>query len=233
MQIDLLVPTRKRPRRVEELLLSVRRTAKDLADLAISFYVDDDDSSYTEEFVKHQEVRMQPAKVKFLTGPRLVLSEAWNALWRNSTADILMHAGDDIVFRTEGWDDLVRSEFIRTPDRIALVYGDDSIQGERLATHSFVSRKSTEILGYFVPPYFKCDYNDTWLTELYTKANRKIYLPHMKIEHQHFIKNPSLEDDTYREARQHLAEARKIWESTSAERNADAKKLLTYIRERG
>ena len=42
-------------------------------------------------------------------------------------------------------------------------------------THGFLHRNWVETVGYFVPPYFSSDFNDTWLNEVADMIGRKIY----------------------------------------------------------
>jgi hypothetical protein len=109
----------------------------------------------------------------------------WNECWRHAHGPILMHCGDDIVFRTQGWDTMVRNVFERYPDRIVFVHGDDGYWQDRLGTHGFLHHRWTEAVGTFCPPYFSSDYNDAWFTEVARELDRKVYLPDLLTEHLH------------------------------------------------
>ena len=52
----------------------------------------------------------------------------WNRCYEISSGDIVMHCGDDIRFRTKGWDTKVLNKFKEYKDKIVLVYGDDGIR---------------------------------------------------------------------------------------------------------
>ena len=228
MNIDLLVPTRGRPKRVEEFLDSILLSAKDLPKLSVSLYLDDNDPT-KEETTKICEGYLSLLHIRIIVGPRTTLSECWNTLWSMSCSDIFMHCGDDIIFESPHWDSRVRDIFESSKDKILFVYGDDSIQGPRLGTHSFTSREATEILGYFVPPYFKANHNDTWLNNIYKAIGKRVYCPDMKIKHNHYCRNKSLMDQTYRDGISKRKEARDIWRTKRQERLEDAKKLANHL----
>ena len=222
--IDILVPTRNRVGRLQELFSSIETTAQSMEDIRGYCYCDDDDDA-TRAAVP--EIQKRFPWVTFLVGPRQKISgEWWNRLWRISKGDILFQAGDDLVFESKAWDVIVRREFARHEDGILLLYGDNGINGERHASHAFVSRKSTEVLGYYLPGHFAHLYNDTWLMRLYQKAGRIRYNPAILMDHRHFSKYPELWDDTYADRRQEKkANAAKKWDETADERVADAEKL--------
>ena len=184
--ISLLCPTRNRPNNVLRLVETARLTA--FGDIEFVFYVDDDDDTFPLD------------NVSVVRGPRIVLSEMWNRCYERASGDVLMHCGDDLIFHTVGWDAEVRAAVESVPDRIVLVHGDDGAPwSASLATHSFITRRWVETVGHFVPPLFSAEYNDTWLTEVADMIDRRIYLPHVRIEHMHYSFGKSGFDRTYAE----------------------------------
>jgi hypothetical protein len=228
--IDLLVPTRKRPHHLAELLESIRKTAERPERIAVYFYVDEDDK-VTVPYLA-QPHKKQPL-LRWVQRPRVILSRCWDSLWHISTGDIIMHAGDDIVFTARGWDTALTQAFNEEDDPFWLVHGPDGIQNEKLATHSFTSREASNAVGYFVPPYFPALYNDTWLTEVYSRLDRVKYVPAVAIEHMHFSKYPERWDETYAEPRKPQNDQRRkagiIWQVTEDERIAWAQKFAERI----
>lgn len=190
------------------------------------FYADEDDP--TLEFVR---TITYDYGARLLIGPRIVLSEGWNRCYEQATCDVLMQCGDDIVFRTNGWDSAVLEAFSRYPDRIAFVHGDDGFQHERIGTHGFLHRRWVETVGYFVPPYFASDYNDLWLTEVADALGRRVYLPDVFTEHMHPVAGKGELDLTHRErlARHQAEDCDGIWRRTAAERADDVRKLRLAI----
>jgi hypothetical protein len=127
------------------------------------------------------------------------MSETANKLIPFVKEDIFFCGGDDLIFRTENWDQMVISKFDEMDDKIALLFGHDLYQTE-LATHPIVHRRWVEALGYITPPYFSSDYSDTWLTELADNLGRKFKLGFIN-EHMHFTLGKSALDSTYLENR--------------------------------
>lgn len=231
-KISILCPTRGRPRSVDQLIRSVANTAALPTELI--FYVDEDDrgSYLSRDNINYLSFSPHPnVEVRFLVGPRIVLSECWNRCADVAVADVLMQCGDDIRFRADAWDADVLDEFERCPDKILLVHGRDGIQDERVATHGFLHRRWVDATGYLVPPYFASDYNDLWLTEVADALGRRVYLPDVYTEHLHPAAGKAPLDRTHEErlARHRADDCDAIWRRTAPERAADVEKLRAAI----
>mgnify|MGYP003640957668 FL=1 len=246
-KISVLLPTRGRIKTThgnfpEQLILSAEETCDDFNSIEFVFYVDEDDSDTREYFEN-----LDYDNVKFICGERIVLSEMWNVCYRNASGDILFHCGDDIRFRTKGWDKVVRDKFDEVEDKILFAFGDD---GKRhpgsFGTHGFIHKRWADTVGYFVPPYFSCDYGDKWLNDV-AKAiscrnvNRWVYLD-IYTEHihprAHIDRNPALEkkyiyDKTHLERLERNKEAnnKELYSKYSQERKRDIKKLKGVIKQ--
>jgi hypothetical protein len=219
--ISVLVPTRGRPANVARLLESAQETAE--TEVEFIFYVDEDDASSHDVIDRHGATR--------LVGPRVVLSETWNRCWERATHDVAMQCGDDIVFRTYGWDARVLAEFERFPDRIVFVHGEDGIQGDRIGTHGFLHRNWVTTVGYFVPPYFSSDYNDLWLSEVADALGRRVFLPNVYTEHMHPVAGKAQLDATHQErlARHQRDDVARIYRDTAELRVGDVEKLRAFV----
>lgn len=165
------------------MLKRLYKSALELADnpeaVDVVCYIDDDDSSYS-GLKLHQLTKV--------FGPRVVLSKMWNRCFEEAKGDILHHCGDDIIFRTKGWDTKVREAFSADDDRIVFVYGSDGngdSERNQFGTHGFIHRNWVNVVGYFVPPYFVSDYNDTFLNDLAKKLGRHRYID-ILTEHMHY-----------------------------------------------
>jgi hypothetical protein len=206
------------------LLDSAYATA--VGDVEFVVYLDDDDPTLTEV---HQLIDDRYGKV--IVGDRIVLSEMWNRCAEQATYDVMMHCGDDIVFRTNGWDARVRKEFDDVSDKILFVHGSDGFQGANIGTHGFLHRNWVNAVGYFVPPYFSSDYNDLWLTEVADELGRRRYLPDVYTEHMHPVANKGTWDQTHQErlARHKRDDPARIYRQRAAERQNDVTLLRTFI----
>jgi hypothetical protein len=197
MIIAICAPTRIRPNHAERLI----RSALDCSDhpdlLEFCFYCDDDDHATKNKLISLQAEL--PKQLKFVVGPRIIFSDMWNHCYKLAQSDIIMMGSDDIVFRSKSWDTLITTEFDACPDKILFVHGDDLKQGKLLGTHGFLHRRWIETIGYFTPPYFTADYCDTWLTLVADSLDRRLYLPHLIIEHMHVSMKKAEMDDNSRD----------------------------------
>jgi glycosyltransferase involved in cell wall biosynthesis len=201
MKISILVPTRKRVQNVKRLIESVYNTAQNIKNIELLFYVDDDDQD-TIDFFKEEEEKKRFSDLidtKVLIESRQEnFGETNNVLFRACSGDIVMLSADDVKFGTKNWDKTVTDEFEKYPDKLVLVFGYDGIQPPgTLATHSFISRESVNILGYATPGDFGYNYADNWMTELYRQIDRLNYIP-VLFEHMHWGANKAEYDETYK-----------------------------------
>ncbi len=219
--ISVLVPTRNRPASVERLLTSAFETAD--TEVEFIFYVDDDDTSDYSEMDKNGATK--------IVGPRVVLSEMWNRCAESASFDVMMHCGDDIIFRSAGWDTRILAEFDKVPDKILFVHGNDGFQGSTIGTHGFLHRNWVDVTGYFVPPYFSSDYNDLWLTEVADALGRRVYLSDVSTEHMHPVAGKGIWDQTHQErlARHQRDNVERIYKQHAGQRATDVDKLRAFI----
>ena len=219
-KISLLLPTRQR----REMFLRFYGSAMELANkpgnVEIVYYVDADDDSYK---------GLNLFNATQTSGDRVVLSEMWNRCYELATGEIFGHMGDDIIFRTEGWDDVIRSTFEEYEDRIAFVYGDDG-NGEsernKFGTHGFIHQNWVDAVGYFVPPYFVSDYNDTWLNDVAKMIGRHRHIDIMTEHMHHSLGKMEPDQNTKERLERHEREKpEQVYESKREEREADAEKL--------
>jgi hypothetical protein len=171
------------------MVRSARRTANHPEHLFVEARVDNDDPNRSGYFTEKGWTVRQ--------GSRRRLPQLWNELAAGNNYDILMMGADDLRFRTTGWDDDVVKAFEQWPDRIGLVYADDGIQGQRLATHSFVTKEWVEAVGFYLPDTLHGDFVDNWLMSLAVNIDRTTYLERTYIEHLHPFVAKAPMDDTY------------------------------------
>jgi hypothetical protein len=177
--ISILCPTRGRPENVKRLVESIISTAHSPELCEILFYVDNDDYTFPPEIEK-----LKPVKV--YRGPGMWISNLHNFLYIKSRGEILFSAGDDMIFRTIGWDSIVREKFEEIPDKIGLIFGDDlGTHSGVIATHGFFHRRWVESLGTWVQPG-RGSLWDLWSTETALKLKRLFFVRSLIIEHKHY-----------------------------------------------
>jgi len=188
--ISVLLPTRNRPHFLKRLVDSIRETSTVQPEIVV--YIDNDD-------LESPPMAEQLGLVTII-GPRIIMTDYWNQCYKKATGNIVMQMGDDVIFRTPGWDVMVEDEFEKWPDKLVLVHGDDLDVNfrSRFGTHSCVHRRWVETLGYFIPPYFSSDNGDRWLMAVADFLGRRKYLQFIT-EHMHPRVNKAPLDSTYKE----------------------------------
>jgi hypothetical protein len=235
--ISLLTPTRKRKDRLWQMIESARMTAR--KEFEVICYIADDDDSYgvpPETSVVSWPgsdsgfERMNPwvpYRTVFARGPRVIMSDLWNACIPHATGDIFQLAADDVIYRTPGWDVIVEEAFAAVPDRILLAFGDDGgPTGKIFSTLPFVHRRWVETIGYFTGPGFSADFSDSWPFDVATMVGRVKFLP-IVTEHMHWVHGKAPKDQTYLEniERYHRDQPDQLYIRRLPERIADAEKL--------
>jgi hypothetical protein len=216
--ISILCPTRARPDNVKRLVESILSNAEKPELLEILFYVDKDDSTFPKEVEVWQGVTV-------FRGPKVWISNAHNYLYVQSKGSILFSAGDDMIFQTRGWDNLVREKFQQIPDGIGLVFGNDlGSHAGKIATHGFFHRNWVDVLGTWVQPG-RGSLWDMWSTENARLLKRLFYLENLVIEHRHYRQSSTnvTFDNTYARIRTSNASFRpeKTYKKLARERRVD------------
>lgn len=225
-KISLLVPTRGRPDWLDRFYKSAMAMAEHPEQVEVVVYIDDDDDSYD---------KMNLPRLVKVRGPRIVLSQMWNACWENARGEYYGHMGDDIVFRSKHWDTMVTGAIDAHSGKIAFVWGNDhSPESQRnvFGTHGFIHKNWTDVVGRFVPPYFVSDYNDTWFNDLANMLNCAVYIHEIQTEHMHFSMGKSKIDKTTQDRldRHEKNDPRELYysEELVLERQQEAEKLRKF-----
>ena len=177
--ISILCPTRGRPENVIRKVNSILSTSHRVDLVEIIFYVDNDDVTFP-------EIILNNGNVTVVKGPRMWLSILQNVLYSYSKGEIIMYTGDDVVFETNGWDEIIREEFNAQEDKILLVYGTDGgYYGDRIALHGFLHRDWVNTVGCWVQPGRAVPY-DYWLTDTARKLGRLKYIDSLRFAHIHY-----------------------------------------------
>jgi hypothetical protein len=226
IELSILIPTRGRTQKMRHLFENIMETAANPSALELILYIDDDDPM--SHGLDHPSLG-----VKRLIRPRQPMGAMLHACFQASSGPFILVIGDDNLFRTKGWDLMILDGFSHFPDGIALVYGDDLIQGRNMCTAPAVSRKFCEILGGLCPPEYTGEFIDTHILDLFTKLrcwgfDRIIYLENLVIEHMHHVVGKSEYDETY--ARQNTTdENRNRYFGFDAFRVGQARELVKYM----
>lgn len=198
MKITLLSPVRQRPEGIKAFWNSIVASTMVPEKLSVIFGVDDDDHVAFTTARELPQDRCRCLVVQFdnrTAGPGT--TRRWNILMQHAPqdTDIFGPGSNDSVFQTLSWDNMVRDAFKQWPDRIGLVHGNDCNNGEKLATHFFLSKQWCETLGYYVPENYHHYYVDNFVQEVATRLGRLRYIPNMITEHAHSFVGKRRQDD--------------------------------------
>ena len=199
MADDLLViiPTRGRPQAVPEIVQAWDDTGA-TADLL--FAVDTDDPELA-AYKKHAADLKADGRVRFTFGKRRRLVGTLNAqaVKAAKAYRFLAFLGDDHRPRPAAmpWDERIRVCLGGGP---GIVYGNDLLQGEKMATAVAMTSDIVTVLGYMAPPAMVHLCVDLVWVEWGRGMGRITYLDDMVIEHLHPAAGKAEVDAGYEEA---------------------------------
>lgn len=200
-----VVPSRGRPRNVNELINAFRDT-RTHACLHVALDADDPElSNYESMLVRHE--RLSWLRVSIRTrraaydGVVAVLNDAAMRYATVTTGE--RHAyvgfmGDDHRPRTPAWDEKLADELATDGEVTRLItYGNDLLQGQRLPTAVLMRTAVIATLGYVAPPTMRHLYVDNvWLT-WGRRLDAISYREDVIIEHMHPVIYKAEWDERY------------------------------------
>ena len=188
--IHLIVPSRGRPERAYKMALSAKATSE--VPVAVTIVADHDDPALPE----YQ--RQRPSGVSLeVMGERIGYARSLNVMAARLWDDyaILGAFGDDVLFRTPGWDRLVE-DALQTP---GIAYGNDLVHAKGHPTAIWMSSVIAKALGYLAIPQSRHLWVDDAWKQLGQDTGTLRYLPDVICEHMHPVVGKAEEDQTYRE----------------------------------
>lgn len=229
MIISILTPSRKRPYNVQRMINSLIDTISGNHKIDLILRLDfDDEKDYMEQIsIKGCGYLDLTWVIDEPTFPNL--SVLWNDCLKYSAGDIIQMGGDDLIYSTKNWDELVVQEFKSTfPNGIGFVYGPDGIFYSNLGTHGFVSKLWTDTLGYFTPQQGFTYYNDNWVFEVATLIGKRHYIEKLFINHCRYPANHGEDPNYGRMAEKHKEDGGRFNSPEMiAARQAESQKLLS------
>lgn len=189
MKSLIIVPTRGRSDKINELLTLANETTS--SDTEWLICIDDDDTDTYKDIVDFNgRVETQP---RMRLGPWLNYAANKYA----SSYDALGFMGDDHRPRTPLWDKILGSAIERNGYGVA--YGNDLLQGSRLPTAVLISSNIVQAMGQYVPPAQIHMYLDNYWLKLGQSLDALYYYNEVIIEHLHYSNNKSDADELYLE----------------------------------
>jgi hypothetical protein len=189
LTVSLIVPTRRRPAPLARLLGSLAATARRPEAVEVVLVVDADDPDSAA--ARHPALAVRPV----VGPPGRTMGRLNQAGYEASRGDVVMLLNDDVVARTRGWDEAVRSCFRDCPDGVRLVHVNDTLMRRALCTFPAVSRRFCELAGGVCPEgyeRYRIDDHVEDVFNLLTAAGvrRTVYLPEVVFEHTNGVAMP-------------------------------------------
>jgi GT2 family glycosyltransferase/SAM-dependent methyltransferase len=224
---SIIVPTRGRPDGLRRLLDSFKATTRQLNSLEVILVVDSDDPESL-EFVYDP----MPLK-RVVVQPGLKMGALNMAGYHVSEGQYVMLLNDDVIVRTQNWDDRVLESFRTFADGIVLVHVNDRIFGDKLCTFPFLSKQYCELAGGICPNNYvryRIDdhiYNVFNLLAVMGKV-RIVYLPDVVFEHTNYVLTSSGGTEYRPDERTHAVDTN-LFDQLLPERKKLALQLMAHI----
>lgn len=195
--ISVLLPTRGRKQLAERFLMAATALASFPNLIEFVLYVDEDDE-------ESQTIQVAGVQYRIIIGPRCTMGICNSRCLQESSGEIVVLGNDDVVIRTEGWDEMIRLMHQSIPDHIYLAYPNDLNKGEDLSAFPILSRKTCHLLSVPFPKIYKGAFIDTHLMEIFIRLrklgnDRIVYMPDVVFEHLHFRTGKVEIDQTYKD----------------------------------
>ena len=218
--IELLLGSRGRPPRFKAMVTSALSLAAKPEAILVRARVDEDDP----ELHGYRVFEQQTPQVHLHVGPRITVPQLTAEMARACTSDLIMlGCSDDILFRTERWDERVREVFAKYPEGL-LVAATDDADGRpyRKCQHFFTTRRWLEVVGFEGWTELEHFGIDHWHERVAQKAGHMVYLDvvaeHMHMKHRKADGTPKgAKDETY------LAKRRPAADGSSPSKRDEAK----------
>jgi hypothetical protein len=176
--VSVLIPTRSRPKRFKTAVDSLLQTKT--GEVEVLSYVDFDDPDVGDY------------ENPTILGPRLTLTSALKRLIEKASFDLMLLGSDDIIFKTQGWDEKMVKAMPK--DCIGIVYAHDG--GPKNLNHFMFHKKWYSLTGLF-PDDFEHFGPDTYVGKVAEGLGRKILVGDVLIEHHHAKNGKAKSDLTY------------------------------------
>jgi Glycosyl transferase family 2 len=186
-EMVILVPSRNRPENIASLIDSLDETETE-ADLIV--IVDDDEPQMDQYLDLDCDIFMVAKDGRGMAKP--LNAAAYH--FRNKYHHFAF-LGDDHRPRTKNWD-LIFIEALHEMGT-GLVYGDDLIQGENLATAICMTGDIVRALHGMVPPNMTHLYLDNFWMKLGNDLGKLKFIPEVILEHMHPIAGKAKMDQGY------------------------------------
>lgn len=189
-KIIWITPSRKRPKKLENLINSWKNTTEGLSDLLVCY--DSDDHSYDDMINRYEEVIWCVNEGE----PRSFL-RIFNEIV-NQCLDDYQYIGfmeDDCIFETSGYEKKFIDKF-KELGKYGIVYANDMLRTPELITLPVLNSNLVKDLGYFCPEELHCLFADNYWRELANYLKTDYYFEDIVIKHNHYTVDDNITDET-------------------------------------
>lgn len=199
MKISILTPTRGRPQRLTTFIKSLDETASGIHDIEVVLGIDEDDQESIDFNISTKIINITKT-----IAPRDTMGSINTRCYNNSSGEIIILGNDDVIVRTQKWDQKIIDKIINFEDEIYLAFPSDGHKSKILSTFPILSRKCINIMGNAFPIQYKGSLIDLQIYEIFLrlkkiKMDRIVAIDNVLFEHNHFQKDQNLVDQTYRD----------------------------------
>lgn len=191
MRIVVLVPSRGRPGRAHAMYRSAMDKATGTRHgVTVKIIVDADDPTLPEYVNLGLPLRVLDERVGYTGSLNILAAELWD-----DPKVILGAFGDDVLFRTRGWDGFIE----QTLAHPGIAYGNDLVHAAGHPTAVFMSSVIAKALGYLAIPQSRHLWVDDAWKRLGQDTGTLRYVPNVIVEHMHPAVGKAEMDQTYHE----------------------------------
>ena len=213
---------------MQRLFRSIAETTSHLDQVEVVLYVDEDDTS-------SHDLDSEFFRVVRIVGPALSMGGYNSACLQIARGDVIILANDDMVIRTKGWDDHVRSINAEFEDQVYLCYPNDLNKKGLFCTFPILSRGTCKLLADPYPSAYRRAFIDVHLFDIFKRLqhagfDRIRYCDDLVFEHLHYRTGKAPDDETYRLARKGRFADDPTFLSLTAKRSEAAARLISAIR---
>jgi hypothetical protein len=196
IDISIVLPSRGRPERLNNLLDSISATTANLAKIEVVVLLDhDDEKNYLRRDFGILNFNF------FLGEPGRSMGELNRDCVSKANGDTIFFTNDDVLFRTQGWDVLLMAEISRVSSPIYLMYPNDLLKGHKLCTFPIMDRKLLLEHPDMLPSIYSGAFMDLHIMDIFKAhdfGSAITYLGNLVCEHQHYRTDAALFDATYK-----------------------------------
>lgn len=184
-----LCPSRKRPDRLERLILSWKDTTTGFSTLLV--VIDTDDDSYDNLIKKYPEVIWEITEPVFGSFLHLINSKA---VKYSTEYQYIGFMEDDIVFETVGYENKF-IEKLKELGQTGIVHARDGVDKRKFISIPVIDSYIIRTLGWFSPPCLKSLWADNFWREMADYLKTYYKFDEVMIKHYHYSKHPDIEKD--------------------------------------